>query len=89
MDESRQDDLRAAGAPGGAQPDHDPVDGEYVDVTAADGTEQIGQPTVRPANRKRRRGSRGGRNRKRPAAVGGAPNAEDDDDSDDDDDDDD
>ena len=40
---------------------------------AADGTESIGDPTVRTAAQKRRRGSRGGRNRKKPAgpAVAG------------------
>ena len=39
---------------------------------AADGTEGLGEPSVRPGNRKRRRGSRGGRNRKRPTQPGEA-----------------
>ena len=37
-----------------------------------DAGEINGEPTVRPGNRKRRRGSRGGRNRKRPTADGAA-----------------
>ncbi|MEO7369326.1 MAG: ribonuclease E/G, partial [Ilumatobacteraceae bacterium] len=45
----------------------------------ADGTESIGDPTVRAGAQKRRRGSRGGRNRKKPA---GAANGAADDDGD-------
>jgi ribonuclease E len=53
----------------------------------ADGTETIGEPTVRTAAQKRRRGSRGGRNRKRPAGTAVASNGDDADDADDADDD--
>ena len=55
---------------------------------SADGTEQIDDPTVRAAARKRRRGSRGGRNRKKPRLDGAAGDGtadEFDDDEDDDD----
>jgi ribonuclease E len=48
----------------------------------ADGTDSLGEPTVRTAA-KRRRGSRGGRNRRKPAGAGaGAADGEDGDDGD-------
>ncbi|HVE19633.1 MAG TPA: Rne/Rng family ribonuclease, partial [Ilumatobacteraceae bacterium] len=50
----------------------------------ADGTETIGEPTVRTAAQKRRRGSRGGRNRKKPAGTAVAGNGDDADDEADD-----
>ena len=60
----------------------DNLESEHVEPTepaapegAAEGTEQLGEATVRPASRKRRRGSRGGRNRKRPSAAGAAGTA--------------
>ena len=73
----------------------DNLESEHVEPTdpaapegAAEGTEQLGEATVRPASRKRRRGSRGGRNRKRPGAAGAAGTAgQTDEDLDDDDDD--
>ncbi|HNJ97745.1 MAG TPA: hypothetical protein PLV13_06450, partial [Ilumatobacteraceae bacterium] len=48
-------------------------------ATEQDGSEQIGEPTARPANRKRRRGSRGGRNRKKPRPAGSEDGVADDD----------
>ena len=39
---------------------------------ASDGTDSLGQPSVRTTAQKRRRGSRGGRNRKKPAGSGAA-----------------
>ena len=44
---------------------NDPAESE----ASSDGTESIGEPAVRSASQKRRRGSRGGRNRKKPVAV--------------------
>ncbi len=57
-------------------------------ATEQDGSEQIGEPTARPANRKRRRGSRGGRNRKKPRPAGSEDGVADDDLDDESDDDD-
>jgi ribonuclease E len=51
-----------------------PSEGE----SPADGTDSIGEPTVRTAAQKRRRGSRGGRNRKRPAGSTGTADGDDD-----------
>jgi ribonuclease E len=50
---------------------------------AADGTEALDEPGVRPNPNKRRRGSRGGRNRKKPGAAGTGGADSDDFDSDD------
>ncbi|HEY0519941.1 MAG TPA: Rne/Rng family ribonuclease [Ilumatobacteraceae bacterium] len=63
----------------------DPVTGGETDGGTNDGTDTIGDPTVRTAA-KRRRGSRGGRNRKRPAGSNAddAEDAEDDDEASDD-----
>src|SRR5258707_1198466 len=67
MTDEQHDQLPLATSPASAQVDglatSPPVD------TAADGTEAIGDPTIRTAQR-RRRGSRGGRNRRKPAGVG-------------------
>ena len=52
---------------------------------SADGTEQIDDPTVRAAARKRRRGSRGGRNRKKPGLDGATADGSDDEFDDDED----
>ena len=51
--------------------------------TIADGTEELDDPTVRTAQRKRRRGSRGGKGRKKPAGEAGDDGDNDDDDADD------
>ena len=73
MTDDQHDQLPTAVVPAPAQVDTAgdlaPSGGE----ASADGTESIGDPSVRAAQ-KRRRGSRGGRNRKRPAgaATGGA-----------------
>ncbi len=69
--------------------DTEPAGSSAADsADGADGTEQIDDPTVRAAARKRRRGSRGGRNRKKPRLDGAAGDGtadEFDDDEDDDD----
>ncbi len=72
MTDDQHDQLPMAASPVIAQVDdtgaREPIEGE----PAADGTESIGEPTVRSAAPKRRRGSRGGRNRKKPAGAAGA-----------------
>ncbi len=71
MTDDQHDQLSLAGSPAPAQVD-DPADHEpNGDESSADGTETIGEPTVRTAAQKRRRGSRGGRNRKKPAGADG------------------
>ena len=93
MTDDQHDQLPMAASPAPAQVD-DVTDFEPADTesttgdggSTTDGTESIGEPTVRSAAQKRRRGSRGGRNRKKPAgaAAGGADdNGEDFDDSED------
>jgi ribonuclease E len=86
---------------GADRPQHDDPTGTTPDTAAADtaaadtaateasaqpaGDDDLGDPTVRPAAKKRRRGSRGGKGRKRPTAVGDDDAADDLDDADDDD----
>jgi ribonuclease E len=82
---------------GADRPQHDEPTGITPDTPTADasaqpaGDDDLGDPTVRPAAKKRRRGSRGGKGRKRPGVAGDAAgdvDADDvvDDDVDDDDD---
>ena len=81
MTDDQHDQLSLAGSPASAQvdepADHEPGESE----SSADGTDSIGEPTIRTAAQKRRRGSRGGRNRKKPVGALG----ETDDDGDDED----
>ncbi|MDO8365001.1 MAG: ribonuclease E/G, partial [Actinomycetota bacterium] len=51
----------------------------------ADGTDELGDPSVRTVARKRRRGSRGGRNRRKPSPGGEGGDSDYDDNDDDDD----
>ncbi len=60
------------------------TDDTTTDDTTGDGTEEIDDPTVRTAQRKRRRGSRGGKGRKKPAGEASSDDADDDDADDDD-----
>ena len=75
---------------GADRPQHDEPTGTTPDTPTAEtsaqpaGDDDLGDPTVRPAAKKRRRGSRGGKGRKRPAGAGGAASDADDDDADDD-----
>ena len=86
MTDDQHDQLSLTGSPAPAQVD-DPADREPSgNESGADGTDEIGEPTVRTAAQKRRRGSRGGRNRKKPVGAGGDDSADDDDDAGDDDD---
>ena len=61
---------------GADRPQHDEPTGNTPDTPSAEtsappaGDDDLGDPTVRPAAKKRRRGSRGGKGRKRPAATG-------------------
>jgi ribonuclease E len=63
---------------GADRPQHDEPTGNTPDTPTAEtsaqpaGDDDLGDPTVRPAAKKRRRGSRGGKGRKRPAATGDA-----------------
>jgi ribonuclease E len=82
MTDEQHDQLPTAASPAVTQVDHS-VDLESSENgSTADGTESIGDPTVRTAAQKRRRGSRGGRNRKKPTSVG-ATDLDDDEDGDD------
>lgn len=72
MTDDQHDQLPLAASPAPAQVDEagerpEPSESE----SSADGTDSIGEPSVRTASQKRRRGSRGGRNRKKPVGVGG------------------
>jgi ribonuclease E len=86
MTDDQHDQLSLAASPARAQvdaPADAPADTGQSEVeSSADGTESIGDPTVRTAAQKRRRGSRGGRNRKKPADAGSA-DIDDSDDTDD------
>jgi ribonuclease E len=84
MTDDQHDQLPTAVAPA---PELGQVDaaGDFTPSASeatADGSESLGEPSVRTAA-KRRRGSRGGRNRKRPAGAGAASNGDVDDDVDD------
>src|SRR4051794_11854814 len=82
MTDDQHDQLPLAASPAAAQAEGTaaPAPGD----TAPDNTDSIGDPTVRPSQR-RRRGSRGGRNRRKPAGPGGVALDGDDDDQDADD----
>jgi ribonuclease E len=70
MTDEQHDQLPMAAPSAQAQVD-DATDIQYSEnEPPADGTETIGEPTVRTGAQKRRRGSRGGRNRKKPAGNG-------------------
>ncbi|MEY2416630.1 MAG: ribonuclease [Ilumatobacteraceae bacterium] len=77
MTDDQHDQLPLAAATANAQVD-EPASYQSSEIDPpADGTETIGEPTVRTAAQKRRRGSRGGRNRKRPAGTAVAGNGDD------------
>ena len=77
MTDDQHDQLPLAASTASAQLD-DPASFQNAEIDPpADGTETIGEPTVRTAAQKRRRGSRGGRNRKRPAGTAVAGNGDD------------
>jgi ribonuclease E len=79
MTDDQHDQLPLAASTANAQVD-DSASYQSSEIDPpADGTETIGEPTVRTAAQKRRRGSRGGRNRKRPAGTAVAGNGDDDD----------
>ena len=84
MTDDQHDQLSLAGSTAPAQVDDSADHEPSGDESSADGTETIGEPTVRTAAQKRRRGSRGGRNRKKPAGANAG--VDDDDGSADDDD---
>ena len=67
MTDDQHDQLPLAASPAPSQVDDTTPDLPSEAESPADGTESIGEPTVRTAAAKRRRGSRGGRNRKKPA----------------------
>jgi ribonuclease E len=82
MTDDQHDQLPLAASTANAQLD-DTASFQSSEIDQpADGTETIGEPTVRTAAQKRRRGSRGGRNRKRPAGAAVAGNGDDADDDD-------
>ena len=84
MTDDQHDQLPLAASTANAQLD-DTASFQSSEIDQpADGTETIGEPTVRTAAQKRRRGSRGGRNRKRPAGTAVAGNGDDADDEADD-----
>ena len=77
MTDDQHDQLPLAASTANAQLD-DTASFQSSEIDQpADGTETIGEPTVRTAAQKRRRGSRGGRNRKRPAGTAVAGNGDD------------
>jgi hypothetical protein len=85
MTDDQNDQLPMAASSATAQVD-DATDFQFSDdESPADGTETIGEPTVRTGAQKRRRGSRGGRNRKKPAGAATAGGIDDSDSNDDDD----
>jgi ribonuclease E len=61
------------------------TDGQEADDSGVDDSDVLGEPTVRSAAKKRRRGSRGGKNRKKPANAADGDAADGDGDDDDDD----
>ena len=72
MDDSVTDATRAD-RPLNDEPANHTPDTSTAEASAQPaGDDDLGDPTVRPAAKKRRRGSRGGKGRKRPAAAGGA-----------------
>ncbi len=84
MTDDQHDQLSLTGSPAPAQVDDAADYQPSEDESSSDGTESIGDPTVRTAAQKRRRGSRGGRNRKKPAGAGVSTlDGHDDDDADD------
>ena len=72
MTDDQHDQLPLGAAPANAQVEETSIYQSAELDSAADGTETIGEPSVRTAAQKRRRGSRGGRNRKKPAGIAGA-----------------
>ena len=72
MTDDQHDQLPLAASSAKAQVDETASHQSSEIDPATDGTETIGDPTVRTAAQKRRRGSRGGRNRKKPAGAAGA-----------------
>ena len=72
MTDDQHDQLPLAASAAKAQVDETASYHSSEIDSPTDGTETIGEPTVRSAAQKRRRGSRGGRNRKKPAGVGSA-----------------
>ncbi len=84
MTDDQHDQLSLTASPAPAQVDDAADYRPSEDESSSDGTESIGDPTVRTAAQKRRRGSRGGRNRKKPAGAGVSTlDGRDDDDADD------
>ena len=86
MTDDQHDQPPMAASPAIAQVDDSGSFEPEVSGSTADGTESIGDPSLRSTAQKRRRGSRGGRNRKKP--TGANATGVDDDDGDDDGDDD-
>jgi ribonuclease E len=80
MTDEQHDQLPTAASPAITQVDHTGNLESSENGSTADGTESIGDPTVRTAAQKRRRGSRGGRNRKKPTGLGANDLDDDDDD---------
>lgn len=88
--ESPNDTAFTDTAPTDTSPNNTGADGVGTEDSGAedgDGTETLGEPGVRTAAKKRRRGSRGGRNRKKPRPAGEAGDDADDTDDEFDDDD--
>ncbi len=71
MTDDQHDQPPMAASPALAQVDDTGALEPTESGSSADGTESIGEATVRTAAQKRRRGSRGGRNRKKPADAAG------------------
>jgi ribonuclease E len=69
MTDDQHDQLSLAASPAQAQVSDAADTQPENDEAPTDGTDSIGEPTVRTAA-KRRRGSRGGRNRKKPSGTG-------------------
>jgi ribonuclease E len=69
MTDNQHDQLSLTDSPAPAQVDESADLEPGGNESSADGTDSIGEPTVRTAAQKRRRGSRGGRNRKKPAGA--------------------
>ena len=81
MTDDQHDQLPLAASSAKAQVDDTANQQSFETDSSTDGTETIGEPTVRTAAQKRRRGSRGGRNRKKPAGAAVAGNGDADEDS--------
>ena len=82
MTDDQHDQLPLAASSAKAQVDETASYQSSETDALADGTETIGEPTVRTAAQKRRRGSRGGRNRKKPVGTAVARNGDAEEDSD-------